>query len=213
MISIEEWLSILTAYSRTIWPAQVIFYLAAILLTGWFLLNPKRVPDTILKLYFVLAFAWNGILWYFTLAKGMAGESYSNYFVGALFILVAVLFGVDIFRKKMQFTVPVAGWQRYASLTLLVLTFCYPLFGSLLGHDVDRLLFPGTYPCPTIAVAILLLTTALPQVDKVIFFLLLFLAIPLTPFVQIARYHVYEDVVLLATGVYGLFLYLKAKLS
>jgi hypothetical protein len=213
MISLEEWSSILTAYSRTIWPAQIIFYLLAILLTGWFLFNPKRVANAVVKLYFVLVFAWIGVLWYFTLAKGMAGDSYGNYFFGAVFILVSALFGADIFRNKMQFTIPTVGWQRYISLTLFVLTFCYPLFGLLLGHDVDKLIFPGAYPCPTIALAILVLTTALPHIDKVIFFLLLFLAIPFTSFIQIARYHVYEDVVLFATGVYGLFLYLRVELA
>jgi hypothetical protein len=124
---------------------------------------------------------------------------------------MAVLFGVDIFKKKMSFTIPTIGWQRHVSLILLVFTFSYPLIGLLLDHDVDRLIFPGSYPCPTIALAILLFTTTLPQVDKLIFFLLLFLAIPFTPFIQIARYHVYEDVILLAAGLYGLFLYLKSR--
>jgi hypothetical protein len=213
MISIEEWLSILTSYSRTIWPVQIIFYLTAILLAGWFLFYPKRVSDTVIKLYFVLAFAWNGVVWYFTLAKGMAGESSGNYYFGAIFILVSVLFGVDTFRKKMPFTIPAVGWQRYVSLTFLILVLCYPFLGLLLGHDVDRLIFPGTYPCPTIALAIVFLITTIPQVDKVIFFLLLFLAIPFTPFIQISRYHVYEDAVLFAVGVYALFLYIKVRLA
>ena len=73
MISAEEWLSILTAYSRAIWPFQIIIYIAGILLAGWFLFYPKRVSNTIIKLYLVLVFAWIGVVWYFTLAKGMAG--------------------------------------------------------------------------------------------------------------------------------------------
>jgi hypothetical protein len=44
-------------------------------------------------------------------------------------------------------------------------------------------------------------------------FLLLFLAIPFTPFIQIARYHVCEGLVLFGTGVYGLFLYLRANFA
>ena len=55
---------------------------------------------------------------------------------------------------------------------------------------------------------------ALPHVDKTIYILLLLCAIPFTPFVQIARYGVYEDIILLATGVYSLVLlsrYWKAE--
>ena len=72
---------------------------------------------------------------------------------------------------------------------------------------------PGTFPCPTVALGLLLLTMALPQVDKVIYILLLICAIPFTP-VYIARYGVYEDTILFATGLYSLVLlarYWKAK--
>jgi len=84
--------------------------------------------------------------------------------------------------------------------------FCYPLFGVAFGHDFARLIFPGTFPCPTTALGLLLLTTALPQVDKIIYVLLLFCAIPFTPFVQIAKYGVYEDAILFVSGVYSLIL-------
>jgi hypothetical protein len=68
---------------------------------------------------------------------------------------------------------------------------------------------PGTFPCPTTALGLLLLTTALPQVDKIIYILLLFCAIPFTPFIQISRYGVYEDAILFAAGIYSLVLLLR----
>jgi len=206
LIPREEWLSILEAYSAHIWPAQIVFYIAAILLIGWFFLKPVRVQNWLIKLYLSIAFAWNGILWFLILAKDMAGDSYGNYFFGSIFIIVSVLFAVDIFRQKMQFSLPTVGWRKYATLTLMLLVFCYPLFGVAFGHDFARLIFPGTFPCPTTALGLLLLTTALPQVDKIIYVLLLFCAIPFTPFVQIAKYGVYEDAILFVSGVYSLIL-------
>jgi len=211
MVTVEEWLSVLEAYSITIWPAQIFFYIAAILITGWFLLKPAKILNVILKLYFVVVFAWNGVMWYFILAKDIAGESYGNYFFGSIFILVSILFAVDIFRQKMLFIFPTGGWQRYATLTLLILVFSYPIIGAVWGHDSSRLIYPGTYPCPTTALGIVLLTTAIQQVNKTIFFLLLFLAVPFTPFVQIFKYGVYEDIILFASGVYGLILYMREK--
>lgn len=140
------------------------------------------------------------------LARGMAGGSQGNYFFGALFLVISALFVLDGFRGKMQFILPASGWRKYATLGWLVIVCCYPAFGLLAGHDLKSLIFPGTYPCPTIALALILLTMALPQVDKVIYILLLFLAIPFTPFYQIARYGVYEDVILFAAGLYSLVL-------
>jgi hypothetical protein len=144
----------------------------------------------------------------------MAGGSYGNYVFGSIFIIVAVLFAVDLFRQKMRFLLPTVGWRKYATLVLALLIFCYPLFGMVFGHGFTSLIMPGAFPCPTTALGLLLLTMALPHVDKTIYILLLLCTIPFTPFVQIARYGVYEDIILLATGVYSLVLlsrYWKAE--
>jgi hypothetical protein len=207
----DEFWRIMEAYSAGIWPAQIAFYIAAILFVGWLFLKPGRIPFLFTKLYLSIAFAGTGIAFYMILAKDMAGESYVNYVLGSVFIIVSVLFAVDLSRQKMQFSLPTVGWRKYATLILMLLVFCYPLFGIAFGHSLSSLIMPGTFPCPTTALGLLLLTTALPQVDKVIYILLLICAIPFTPFVQIARYGVYEDTILFATGVYSLVLLLMRK--
>jgi hypothetical protein len=143
------------------------------------------------------------------LARDMAGNSKGNYFFGLIFIVVSALFVVDLFRQKMQFVFPKVGWRKYSTLLLMLLVFCYPLFGLLSGHGLTSLIMPGTFPCPTTALGLLLLTMALPRVDKVIYILLLFCAVPFTPFFQIARYGVYEDIILFTVGVYSLVLLVK----
>ena len=209
MIPRDVFWSVMEAYGAGIAPVQIVFYAAAILLVGWLLLRPGRIQSLFAKLYLCVAFAWIAVVFYLMLARDMAGDSYANYFLASLFIIVSVLFVVDLVRQKMQFSLPAAGWQRYATLVLMLLVLCYPLFGIALGHGFTGLIMPGTHPCPTIALALLLLTTALPQVDKIIYILLLLGAIPFTPFVQIAKYGVYEDTILFATGIYGLVLLLR----
>jgi hypothetical protein len=211
MIAKNEFWQIMEAYGTQIQPAQIVFYIAAVLLVGWLFLKSGRIQTFFAKLYLSIAFAWNGIAFYFVLAKDMAGGSYGNYVFGSVFIIVAVLFAVDLFRQKMWFSLPTAGWQKYATLVLALLIFCYPLFGMMFGHSFTSLIMPGTFPCPTVALGLLLLTIALPQVDKTIYILLLVCAIPFTPFVQIARYGVYEDTILFATGVYSLVLLLRYR--
>jgi hypothetical protein len=209
MVSRDEFWRIMESYGAGIRPVQIVFYIAGTLVVGWLFLKPGRLQTFLVKLYLSLAFVWTGISFYFVLARDMAGDSYGNYVFGSVFIIVSVLFAVDLFRQRMQFSLPTVGWQKYATLALMLLVFCYPLFGVALGHGFTSLIMPGTFPCPTTALGLLLLTMALPQVNKVIYILLLICAIPFTPFVQIARYGVYEDVILFATGIYSLALLLK----
>ena len=209
MIPAEEWWSIIEAYGVQIWPAQAVFYIAAILITGWLLLKPGRVQSWFTKLYLAIAFAWNGIVFFLILAKDITGDSYGNYLFGFIFIIVSVLLAVDLFRQKMQFSLPHAGWRKYATLALMLLVFCYPLFGIVFGHHFARLIIPGTFPCPTTALGLLMLTTALPRVDKIAYILLLLWAIPFPPFIQIPKYGVYEDAIMFISGVYSLILLLR----
>ena len=209
MIAKDEFWHVMEAYGAQIRPAQIVFYIAAILFVGWLFLKPGTIQTLFAKLYLSIAFAWNGIAFYFILARDMAGDSYGNYVFGSVFIIVSARFAVDLFRQKMQFSLPTVGGRKYATWVLTLLVFCYPLFGMAFGHSFTRLIMPGTFPCPTTALGLLLLTIALPQVDKMIYILLLICAIPFTPFVQIARYGVYEDTILLATGIYSLVLLLR----
>jgi hypothetical protein len=63
---------------------------------------------------------------------------------------------------------------------------------------------PGTLPCPTTALALLVLTTALPRVDKIAYILLLLWAIPFPPLINLPKYGVYEDTIMFFCGVYSL---------
>lgn len=206
MISKEDFWRVLEGYGAGILPAQFIFYIAAVIIVAWLAIRPGRRSSLAANAFLATAFAWIAVIFYLTLAEGMAGSSHGNYIFGAVFIAVSVLFAADLFRGRMRFSIPPAGWRRYTTLTLMLLVFCYPLIGILLGHSATSLIMPGTFPCPTTALALLLLTTALPQVDRAIYILLLICAIPFTPFFQIARYGVYEDTILLAIGVYALIL-------
>ncbi len=208
MISAEKWWSIMGAYGARIWPTQIVFYLIAILLAGW-LLKPSRTQSWLTKLYLAIAFAWNGIAFFLLLAKGITGEGYGNYFFGSLFTVVGALFAIDLFRQKMQFSLPASGWRRYTTIALMIVVLCYPLFGLALGHHSTSLIIPGTFPCPTTAFGLLMLTTALPHANKVAYILLLLWAIPFPPTIQIPKYGVYEDAILFISGIYSLILLVK----
>jgi hypothetical protein len=209
MITIEKWSQIMESYGAKIWPSQVVFYIVAILLTIWIFVRPGRIQNILMKIYLSISFAWVGIIYYFILAKDMAVGTYMNYVIGSFFIIISVLFTIDIFRGKMHFSLPKIRWLSYTIIILTVLVFSYHWIGMVFGHEFPNLIIVGTMPCPTVTFGLILLITSLPQVDKIIYILLLIMAIPFTPFFQIARYGVYEDIILFAVGVYSLVLLIK----
>ncbi|MFO7461559.1 MAG: DUF6064 family protein, partial [Desulfatiglandales bacterium] len=127
-----------------------------------------------MKLYLAVSFGWISLVFFLTLGKGLAG----NLFFAALFMVIAILLAVDIFKQKMEFRLPEAGWQRGLTMCLTLIVWCYPLFSMALGRPAEKWLVPGVFPCPTTALALVLLAAFLPRVNKVVYILLLFWAIP-----------------------------------
>ena len=205
MLSAEEWWGILEVYGSRVWPAQAVFFVAAVLFVLLVLLKPGRITNTLMKLYLAMSFGWIGIVFFITLGKGLKG----NYVFGSLFVIVAILFAVDLLRVKMDFRLTPMVWQRYVALLLLLIVLCYPLFSMAFGHHFPRVIVPGTFPCPTTALALVLLTISLPRVDKIIYIILLFWAIPFPPLIQIPKYGVYEDTIMLVIGIYSLVMLVK----
>jgi hypothetical protein len=205
MLSAERWWEIIGAYGAGVWPAQVIFFMVAAALVLFLIFKPGKVATALMKLYFCLAFGWNGIVFFMILGKNLVG----SYFFGSLFTLVAILFAVDLFRGRIQFRYPVPNWQKYLTLALMLIVFCYPIISLVSGHYFPRIIIPGTFPCPTAALGLLLLTTALPRVDKIMYVILLFWAIPFPPFIQIPRYGVYEDGIMFIVGIYSLIMLVR----
>jgi len=205
MLSADQWWGIIEAYGAEVWPAQAIFFVVAAALVLYLIFKPGKVATALMKLYLVLAFAWNGTVFFMILGKDLAG----NYFFGSLFILVAILFAVDLFRGRIQFRHPEPQWQKYLTLALVLVVFSYPLFSLVFGHNFPRVLILGTFPCPTTALALLLLTTALPRVDRIMYAILLFWAIPFPPFIQIPKYGVYEDTIMFIVGIYSLIMLVR----
>jgi len=205
MLSAEQWWGIIGAYGAEVWPAQAIFFIVAAALVLFLIFKPGKVATALMKLYLVLSFGWIGMVFFMILGKDLAG----NCLFGALFTLVAILFAVDLSRGRIQFRHPEPPWQKYLTLALVLVVFCYPLFSLLLGHYFPRVLILGTFPCPTTALALLLLTTALPHVNRIIYIILLFWAIPFPPFIQIPKYGVYEDTIMLIVGIYSLIMLVR----
>jgi len=200
MLPANEWWGILGAYGAAVWPAQAVFYLAGLVFTAFVFRSRKPIASVLMKLYLAFSYGWISLVFFFTLGKGLAGRT----FFAALFMVIAILFAVDSFRQRMEFRLPEVAWQKNLTPWLTLIVWCYPLLSIALGRPLKEMLLPGIFPCPTTALALVLLTTSLPRVDKVLYILLLFWAIPFAPFIQIPRYGVYEDTIMFGAGIYAL---------
>jgi hypothetical protein len=162
MLPANEWWGILGAYGAAVWPAQAVFFLAGLVATAFLFWSRKPISSLLMKLYLAVSFGWISLVFFLTLGKGLAGSP----FFAALFMVIAILFALDLFRQRMDFRLPEAAGQKRLTLGLTAVVFCYPLVSMALGRPIEEMIAPGTFPCPTTAVALVFLTTSLPRVDK-----------------------------------------------
>ena len=191
------------AYNNATLPVQIIMIVIAVVLTCFVFAKPNTMINILMKVFLSLAFAWNGIVFFLIYAKGLIST-----FLGApLFIIVAILFAVDIFTKKIEFRFPDLKWQKYITISWALLVFFYPLIGLALGHPYPKTCMPMA-PCPLTVFAIALVTAAIPKVDKIVYIFLLPWAVIGLP-KCLGALDCYEDCILFLAGVYGLIMLVK----
>ena len=198
MISTEVFWTQVAAYNEATWPLLVAMTIAAAFLACRVFVRPGARTDIWTKAFLSFAFAWNGIVFFLVYARNPIST-----FTGApLFIIVSLLFALDIRGKKTHFQPPGAAWKRGLTLFWIVLVFLYPLIGWPLGHIYPQTLLP-VFPCPLTVFAIALVAAATPEVDKKVLILLLPWALMALP-KCFGALDCYEDCILFASGLYGL---------
>jgi len=202
MPTTETFWSQMGAYNEATLPVQIIMIVAAGVLAYLVFAKTSARANTIMKMLLSFAFAWNGIVFFLIFAWSIISAV-----AGTLFIIIAILFALDIFKKKTEFRLPVTKWQRYLTIFLILLVFLYPVMGMALGHSYPRTCMPMA-PCPLTVFAIALVAAAIPQVDRKVFVLLLPWAIMSLP-KCLGALDCYEDCILFGAGAYGLVLLVK----
>jgi hypothetical protein len=203
MVSTETFWNQMGAYNEATIQIQIVLIILAMVLTYLVFAKPSIKANYLMKAFLSFVFAWNGIVFFLIYAKNPIST-----FVGApLFIIVAILFAVDIFTNKISFGLPRAKWQKYITAFWVLLVFLYPLIGFALGHSYPKTCMPLA-PCPLTVFAIALITAAVPRVDKKVFAVLLPWALIGLP-KCLGALECYEDCILFGAGVYGLIMLIR----
>jgi hypothetical protein len=193
----------IAVYNEATWPVQTVMIVMAAYMTYRVFAKPGAKTDVWMKAFLAFAFAWNGIVFFLVFVR-----SPISMFTGVpLFIIVSVLFVVDIFAKETHFKLPEGGWMRGFAIVWVLLAALYPLVGWPLGHTWPKVLLP-LFPCPLTVFAIALVAAAVPKTDKKVFIALLPWALMGLP-KCLGALDCYEDCILFASSVYGLIVLIK----
>jgi hypothetical protein len=207
MIPVNEWWAVLQNYNQTIFPAQIIFYLLAVAVLILFNRGDEKVANRVVKGFFVLAFAWIGIMFFLVLGQNLPAHNIQ----AILFLSLSVLFAVDLFTDTTRFSIPPTPLRRILTLAGFGLILAYPLVSILLGRPPAKWIIPGTFPCPTTALVLIFMATTFPTRRRWLYTitlgLLLIWAVPFPIMIQIPKFGVYEDSIMLAAGIYSLIVY------
>lgn len=202
-MSTETFWTRVGAYNEATWPVQVVMIVAALYLTVRAFAKPGLKTDAWMKAFLAFAFAWNGTVFFLVFVRNPISMAIGT----PLFVVVSVLFVVDIFAKKTRFRFPERGWMRGFTIVWMLLALLYPLIGWPLGHVYPQVLLP-VFPCPLTVFATALVAAAVPNVDRKVFIALLpwgLLGLPKC----FGGLDCYEDCALFAAGVYGLIVLVK----
>jgi hypothetical protein len=202
-LSTETFWTQVGAYNEATSLVHLVLVIAAVVLTYRVFTKPGAKTDVLMKAFLAFAFAWNGVVFFLIFARNPISA-----FTGVpLFMVVAVLFAVDIFTKKTQFRLPDAKWKRSLTIFWVLLAFLYPLIGWALGHVYPKTCTP-MMPCPLTVFALALVAAAMPHVDRKVYVFLLPWALMGLP-KCLGALDCYEDCILFAAGVYGLIVLIR----
>jgi hypothetical protein len=204
-MSAETFWARVASYNEALWPVQAVLILFGVFLTYRVFARPVPRTDVWMKAFLSFAFAWNGIVVFLVYLRNPISMVLGT----PLFVLVAILFAVDIWTRKTKFKLPVARGRRALTFAWLALVASYPLIGWLfLGHAYPQTLLP-VMPCPLTVFAITLVAAAAPRADRKVFVALIPWALLGLP-KCLGALDCYEDCILFGSGVYGLIVLIRA---
>jgi len=192
-----QFFDVFEQYNETVWPAQILIYILA-LIVFYNILKPGKYSNKIISTILAFLWLWMGVVyhWSFFASINAAARLFALLFV----IEGAILSYEGIVKSRLAFSFDKKSRQDLIGVSLLIFgTVIYPLLGYALGHA-----FPDAptfgLPCPTtiFTFGALLLTRNIPRYVAMIPFLWSLLG-----FMAALSLGVKEDIFLLLAGLIG----------
>jgi hypothetical protein len=194
----EDFLRVIRSYNESVFPAQVIFNLLAILVI-YLIFSKIKYKNKYISSALSFFFLWIGIIYqlmFFTEINKAA------YLFGVLFIIQGILFFIyGVYLDKLEFSFK-NNYLNYTGIFfILYAMLIYPLLGSVLGHSYPNSPTFGL-PCPTVIFTFGVLLFIKNKIS--IFVLIIPVLWSLIGFNAAIYFTIYEDMGLLIAGIAGL---------
>jgi hypothetical protein len=162
----EEFLGVFASYNESIWPVQVVAYLAGILAVV-LLCRPGPASAWIVSTILAVFWIWTGIVYH---CMFFSKINKAAYLFGALFLaqgLSLAIVGVLQGRLSFGFRRSPREWIGVAFVAYAAVA--YPMIGALTGHAYIELPMFGVTPCPVTIFTFGLLLLATKPIPRFVF--------------------------------------------
>lgn len=191
----EHFLNVFKSYNLTVWPAQFILLILAIL-SIYLAVYKTKYSNKIILAVLVFYWFWMGIVYHFIFFTAINPLAY---FFAGLFVLQGVLFYFFGFvRDELHFKYVNNVKGLTAIILFLYALIFYPLLGYAFGHH-----YPGTptfgLPCPTTIFTFGLLLLLEGKVNKFLFVIPVLWS--LIGFTAALKFGILQDIGLLVSSI------------
>jgi Family of unknown function (DUF6064) len=192
--TVDQFLEVFRNYNETVFPMQVLFYLASILVL-FLAIKPNSKSDRIISGVLAFLWLWMGIVYHliFFTAINKAAFVFGSAFIGQgiLFIILGIL------KCKLSFRFRPDSYGITGLILILFALVIYPMIGYILDH---RYPWSPTFglPCPTTIFTfglLLLMDKKFPVVILIIPFIWSIIG-----FTAAFHFGIVEDIGLLVSG-------------
>jgi len=162
----EEFLAVFVSYNESIWPVQVVAYLAGIFAVV-LLCRPGAATDRLVSTILAVFWIWTGIVYH---GLFFSKINKAAYLFGALFVaqgLCLVIVGALQGRLSFGFRRSPREWVGVAFVAYAAVA--YPMIGALTGHAAIELPMFGVTPCPVTIFTFGLLLLATKPIPRFVF--------------------------------------------
>jgi len=190
----EQFFNVFAQYNSTVWPAQIVFYLLALVALVLAVKKMKHA-DGIISAILAFFWVWMGAVYHLTFFTAINKPAYV---FGSVFILQGLLFFASgTLRQKLSFRPQLDLYGISGGVFLLYGLVIYPVLGYFLGHVYPQAPTFGV-PCPTTIFTFGLLLWTGQKFPKYLLFIPLLWSV--IGFSAAFQWDVWEDIMLLVAG-------------
>ena len=142
--TIEEFLRVFEDYNTSVFPVQLLFIAAGF--AAIILVHKKgKSANRFITGFLALVWIWIGVVYHLYFFSSINKAAYA---FGVLFIIQGLLFMIEVFRKRLDYSLENTPWQYIGYFFILFGLLIYPVISYFLQGSFMKTISLGL-PCPT----------------------------------------------------------------